>query len=343
MKRLFYLIPFFLLLNHSGIFPQNVPVISKRVLDKTGTLKPEQIKYLDTILAKLEKDKGSQVVVLIINSTAPFTIEELSIKIAQNSGVGRKSIDDGLLLLVAKQDRKLRIEVGYGLEALIPDARAKQIISQKIIPQFKRGVFFTGILSGVMEIDRIIRLGQLPPVQKKTQIKKKEFSIFDRIGFFPFALVYSFMQWGFLIQFLVAIVIGYVFSFKSKKKGALISATLIGIRQLFFVFTSGFINLVMFPIYPILSYFVALALHAILRSKGKSSSYSSSGRTSSSSRPSSSWLSSSSSSPSRSSYSSGSSSYSSSSSSSRSSSSSSSSSYSGGGGSFGGGGASGSW
>lgn len=125
-----------------------VPPLAARVTDLTGTLSTSQIQSLDSRLRAFERAKGSQVAVLILPSTQPETIEEYSIRVADAWKIGREKVDDGVILIVAKDDRKLRIEVGRGLEGAIPDVLAKRIVSDVIAPRFKSGDFFGGIAAG---------------------------------------------------------------------------------------------------------------------------------------------------------------------------------------------------
>jgi uncharacterized protein len=130
-----------------------VPPLSGRVVDQTGTLTSGDIASLTQKLRDLETRKGSQVAVLIVPTTEPETIEQYSIRVAEAWKIGRKKIDDGALLVIAKNDRHLRIEVGYGLEGALTDVTAKRIIDEDITPKFKSGDFAGGISAGV---DRII-------------------------------------------------------------------------------------------------------------------------------------------------------------------------------------------
>src|SRR3989338_8628462 len=125
-----------------------VPPLSTRVTDLTATLDAQQIQALEARLAAFEAKKGAQLAVLIIPTTQPETIEQFGMRAAEAWQLGRKGVDDGALLLVAKDDRALRIEVGYGLEGALNDATAKRIIAEIITPFFKRGEFYAGIESG---------------------------------------------------------------------------------------------------------------------------------------------------------------------------------------------------
>jgi uncharacterized protein len=139
-----------------------VPPLSGRVVDQTGTLSSDTIASLTQTLKGLELRKGSQVAVLIVPTTAPETIEQYSIRVAEAWKIGRRKIDDGALLVVAKDDRKLRIEVGYGLEGSLTDVTASRIISEIITPKFRTGDFDGGISAGVERIIAVIDGEPLP-------------------------------------------------------------------------------------------------------------------------------------------------------------------------------------
>jgi len=145
-----------------------VPALQHRVTDLTQTLSPEQQSQLEAKLTAFEQQRGSQIAVLIMPTTAPEAIEQYSIRVADVWKLGREKQDDGVLLLVAKDDRKMRIEVGYGLEGAIPDLIAKRIISEIMVPSFRQGDFYGGINNAVEQIIRLISGEQLPaPVQSK--------------------------------------------------------------------------------------------------------------------------------------------------------------------------------
>ncbi|MBC7576641.1 MAG: TPM domain-containing protein [Tardiphaga sp.] len=139
-----------------------VPALSGRVVDQTMTLSQAQQGALEGTLREFEARKGSQVAVLIVPTTAPESIEQFSIRVAEAWKIGRKKIDDGAILVVAKNDRKLRIEVGYGLEGALTDVTSRRIIDEVITPKFRAGDFAGGISDG---IDRILKVidGELLP------------------------------------------------------------------------------------------------------------------------------------------------------------------------------------
>ena len=163
-----------------------VPPLAARVTDQTATLDAGQRAALETKLAAFEASKGSQVAVLIVPSTSPETIEQYSIRVVDQWKLGRKRVDDGVLLLVAKDDRRLRIEVGRGLEGAIPDAVAKRIIAEVITPRFKQGDFAGGIFAGV---DRILGAIEGEPLPARRQQPQPSGSPFDWLTFLFFALL----------------------------------------------------------------------------------------------------------------------------------------------------------
>lgn len=139
-----------------------VPPLRGHVTDLTRTLTAEQAARLERELTTFEAQKGAQLAVLIIPTTKPESIEEYGIRVADAWKVGRKGIDDGAILLVALEDRELRIEVGYGLEGVIPDAIAKRVVAEVIVPFFKQGDYYGGIHAGVTRLMRLIEGEPLP-------------------------------------------------------------------------------------------------------------------------------------------------------------------------------------
>ena len=144
-----------------------VPQIG-RVVDQTGILSSDQVARLEQTLKDFEDRKGSQIAVLIVSTTQPETIEQYSLRVAEQWKLGRKKIDDGALLIIAKEDRKLRIEVGYGLEGALNDVTAKRIIDEIITPRFKNSDFDGGIEAGVARMISVIDGEPLPPPVKKS-------------------------------------------------------------------------------------------------------------------------------------------------------------------------------
>jgi uncharacterized protein len=155
-----------------------VPQLSGRVVDQTGTLSGGDVAALTQTLKDLEARKGSQVAVLIVPTTQPESIEQFSIRVAEAWKIGRKKIDDGALLVIAKDDRKLRIEVGYGLEGALNDATAKRIIDEVITPRFRSGDFAGGISAGVGRIIGVIDGEWLPaPARPPPQQRQSSVSL----------------------------------------------------------------------------------------------------------------------------------------------------------------------
>jgi uncharacterized protein len=145
-----------------------VPPLKARVTDLTGTLNAGQLATLEARLREFERSKGSQIAVLMLPSTQPETIEQYSIRVAEQWKIGRARVDDGVILIVAKNDQKLRIEVGYGLEGAIPDAVAKRVIREVIAPHFLANDFFEGIRDGTETLMKLIEGEKLPPAATRT-------------------------------------------------------------------------------------------------------------------------------------------------------------------------------
>jgi uncharacterized protein len=140
-----------------------VPPLVGRVVDTTNTLNSSYIETLNQRIRSFEQRKGSQIAVLIVPTTEPETIEQYSIRAAEAWKIGRKKIDDGALLVIAKNDHKLRIEVGYGLEGALTDVTARRIIDEVIVPHFKTGDFAGGISDGLTRMIGVIDGERLPP------------------------------------------------------------------------------------------------------------------------------------------------------------------------------------
>jgi len=175
-----------------------IPQLSHRVTDLTATLSAGQITALESKLAALEAEKGSQLAVLILPTTQPEDIAQFGIRLADAWKIGRKKIDDGVILIVAKDDRKLRLEVGYGLEGAIPDAIAKRVISEIITPYFKTGDFAGGIDAGVTQLIKLIEGESLPaPTQTQNNPPSENAFMFILVG-------------GLIVGYLLSAIIGRV-------------------------------------------------------------------------------------------------------------------------------------
>ena len=146
-----------------------VPPLSARVIDLTGTLSGAVVAQIEAKLAALEAQKGSQIAVLMVPTTRPEEIEQFGIRVAAAWKLGRKGIDDGAILIVAKNDRRVRIEVGYGLEGALPDAIANRIITETITPHFRQGDYDGGVAAGVDRMISVINGEPLPAPKKRWQ------------------------------------------------------------------------------------------------------------------------------------------------------------------------------
>jgi uncharacterized protein len=133
-----------------------LPALSARVTDLTATLDATQKGRLEAQLAAVERAKGAQIAVLLLPTTQPEAIEAFGIRLAEAWKIGHKGADNGVIVIVAKDDRATRIEVGYGLEGAIPDVIAKRIIEERMTPLFRQGDFFGGLRSAVEGLDLAI-------------------------------------------------------------------------------------------------------------------------------------------------------------------------------------------
>jgi uncharacterized protein len=170
-----------------------VPPLSGHVVDQTATLSAGQKTALEETLKTFEARKGTQLAVLIVATTQPETIEQYTLRVVEQWKLGRRKVDDGALLLVAKDDRALRIEVGYGLEGVLTDAMSKRIIGDTITPRFQQGDVYGGITSGVDQIIRVIDGEPLPeptakPVNGMAQVQQ----------YFPVLFIVALALGGFL-------------------------------------------------------------------------------------------------------------------------------------------------
>ncbi len=144
-----------------------VPPLAARVTDLTGTLSGGAVARIEAKLADLEAKKGSQLAVLIVPTTQPEEIEQYGIRVADAWKLGRKGVDDGAILLVAKNDRSVRIEVGQGLEGALPDAIANRIITETITPHFKQADYDGGVEAGIDQMISVVNGEPLPQPDKK--------------------------------------------------------------------------------------------------------------------------------------------------------------------------------
>ncbi|MBW7931869.1 MAG: YgcG family protein [Gammaproteobacteria bacterium] len=189
MIRRLFLLPVLLLVPLLALAELAVPALQARVTDLSGTLDAAQVAALEAKLAAFEQRKGAQVAVLLVASTQPETIEQYGIRVAEAWQLGRRGIDDGALLLVARDDRSLRIEVGYGLEGVLPDAIARRIIDEAIVPHFRRDDYYGGIDAG---IDRMLAVIDGEPLPAPSR-QRATGSFDDLVSALPLLFIFSFV------------------------------------------------------------------------------------------------------------------------------------------------------
>lgn len=142
--------------------PPDVPALRGRVNDYAGVMNAEQAQRLESRLAQFEVETGHQVAVLTVPTLDGDDIEGFSIRVAEKWQLGQKGFDNGVILVVALKDRRLRLEVGYGLEGVLPDAIAKRIISEYIVPRFRVQDYAGGIVAGIEAVLSVIKNEPLP-------------------------------------------------------------------------------------------------------------------------------------------------------------------------------------
>lgn len=157
-----------------GLFAQNlrpVPLLDSRVVDTSALLTTDQRAAIEEKIAALEREKGSQLVVLVVDSTAPEDVAAFSNRVANVWRIGRREVGDGVLMVVATRDRRVRIEVAKSLEGAIPDLAAKQVIDEAIVPAFRSGDYAGGISAGVERLSARIRGESLPGPSRPTDAR----------------------------------------------------------------------------------------------------------------------------------------------------------------------------
>lgn len=197
-----------------GVLP--VPALSSHMIDSTATLSRAQQQALDSKLAAFEASSGAQVVVLMVPTTQPEDIASYAQRIGDTWKIGRKGVGDGLVLVIAKNDRKIRIEVAKSLEGPIPDLAAKQIIDSAITPRFKQGDYAGGIDAGVDSIMGLIKGEALPAPAAQAGLGMSQDAF----------------QWGPMLAFLFfAVMIGGGIARKvlGNKLGSLVTGGLVGL------------------------------------------------------------------------------------------------------------------
>lgn len=192
------LLALFLCWTQAALAEVAVPQLVGRVVDQTNTLNAGYIDTLNQRIRSFEQRKGSQIAILIVPTTQPETIEQYSIRVAEAWKIGRRKIDDGALLVIAKNDHKLRIEVGYGLEGALTDVTARRIIDEVIAPRFKDGDFAGGISEGLTRMIGVIDGEPLPAPKPEASHGQNIDWISGLSDFWPFILVGALMIGGFL-------------------------------------------------------------------------------------------------------------------------------------------------
>lgn len=165
-----------------GLLP--IPALTARVTDLTQTLSKVEAASLEVKLADWETRTSNQLAVLIVPTTQPEPIESFSLRVAEKWKIGRKGQDNGALFLVAKNDRKMRIEVGYGLEGVLTDVTARRIIAENVAPSFRDGRYAAGIDAGVDRIIAVVGSGAPLPAPSTTGTRAKG-SSFSPDAIFP--------------------------------------------------------------------------------------------------------------------------------------------------------------
>lgn len=205
-----------------------VPSLTGRIVDQTGTLAAGDIASLNDRLQDLQTSKGSQIAVLIVPTTGEESIEQFSI-VAEAWKIGRKKIDDGALLVVAKNDRHLRIEVGYGLEGVLSDVVTHRIIDEDITPKFKSGDFAGGISAGVDRMIRLVNGEQLPALEPEHWQAPNAFDFANPVAIFVVIVVAGILR-AILGRLLGSVATGGVVGvFAWMVAGSLVTAAVVGL------------------------------------------------------------------------------------------------------------------
>lgn len=171
--------------------PQPVPALSARLIDQTGTLSADEARAIEDRLHGIEQKSGSQVVVLMVASTAPEDIAAYAWRVASDWKIGRRDVGDGLLVVIAKNDRRMRMEVARALEGAIPDLTAARIIDQQMAPRFRQGDYAGGITAALDQVAARIAGEQLPAPSPGTRSSKspdRGFDMEDLMLFFFFGV-----------------------------------------------------------------------------------------------------------------------------------------------------------
>jgi uncharacterized protein len=217
-----YRLPFLLLLSWlwwctgAVLAQQNVPQLVGRLVDTTQSLSSSDQARIETRLEQVEQAKGSQIVVLIVATTQPEDIASYANRVANVWKIGRRDVGDGVLMVIAKEDRKLRIEVAKALEGAIPDLAAKQIISNALAPALKQGQYAQGIEAAISQLEQRIGSENLPTPDAKNT------------GFNPQALGFEWMDFFIFLFFAVPIGGAIAKGIFGNKLGSLVTGGAVG-------------------------------------------------------------------------------------------------------------------
>ncbi len=157
LKLLFSIFVFSIALSAVGQQIPGRPVPPRLVNDFTNTLTPDQIQSIENRLVSFSDSTSTQIAVVIVESTGDYDVSEYAFKIGREWGVGSKEFNNGVVLLIAKKDRKLNIATGYGVEGALPDITASHIIQDIIVPQFKGNDYYRGIDEGTDAIIKAVK------------------------------------------------------------------------------------------------------------------------------------------------------------------------------------------
>lgn len=192
-----------------------VPQLTERVVDAANVLTPEEKESLKSTLKKLEVEKGSQVAILLVKTTAPEPIEAFSLRVAEQWKLGREKINDGAILVLAMNDRTMRLEVGYGLEGALNDATSKRILDDIMRPYLQRSEYFEGLRAAIEAISRVVSGEPLPvPHRPSTDDPQSAIIVLVIVGVFLSVLFSGFTtraQSG-LLASLVVLIAGSIFA-----------------------------------------------------------------------------------------------------------------------------------
>ncbi|MFC1580314.1 TPM domain-containing protein [Thermodesulfobacteriota bacterium] len=206
-----FLVAVFLFLRGSAL-ALDVPDLENRVNDYASMLAPSTVSHLERMLGDLEDEKTTQIVVLTIPSLKGQSIESFSLKVAETWQIGQEGLDNGALLVISSGDRKLRIEVGYGLEGRLTDLVCGRIVRHVIVPQFKKGRFDRGVLLGVDAMIKAVR-GEFTGTEQAEKTKEsKEIALARLVAFFliAFLAIFRLAMVKPLFSFLFAVIFSFM-------------------------------------------------------------------------------------------------------------------------------------